>query len=95
MKTIAVDILLGIAVLSVWLACFGFARLKSALDRVHCATFVNIVAGLSLTLAAIVQDGATSRSWKTAALLLTAALVGAATSHAVGRAIYFREKAER
>ena len=90
MKAIAVQALLAIAVATVWLACLGFVRLKTAMDRLHCATFVNVVAGFSLTLAVVIQDGATSRSWKTAALLLVTLLVGAATSHAVGRALYLR-----
>ena len=35
MKSIIVDILLAIALLSVWLGCAGFVRLTNALDRLH------------------------------------------------------------
>jgi monovalent cation/proton antiporter MnhG/PhaG subunit len=94
-KPIAVDLLLTISVLIAWLGCLGLVRLRTALDRLHCATFINVGAGLSLTVAAWVQDGLTSRSWKTAALVLLTLLVGSATSHAVGRAIYSREGDER
>ena len=90
MKAAAVDVL-G----SAWLGALGFVRLRTALDRLHCATFVNVAAGLSLTLAVLVSDGLTSRSWKAVALLLTTVLVGAATSHAVGRALHLRDGVER
>ena len=95
MKAVVVDVLLAIAVLSAWLGCLGFVRLAKALDRLHCATFVNLVAGLSLTLAVVVQDGPTSRSCKAAALLILALLIGSATSHTVGRAIYLRDGEDR
>lgn len=91
MRETAVAILLGITVLSVWLGCLGFVRLRTPLDRLHCATFVSVAGGISLTLAVLVQDGLTSRSWKTSALLLLTLFVGSATSHAVGRAIYLRD----
>ncbi len=90
MRTALADLFLGIAVLSVWLGCLGFVRLKTALDRLHCATFVNVAAGASVAIAVVVQDGATSRSWKTAALIALTLLIGAATSHAVGRALFLR-----
>lgn len=95
MKAAAVDILLAIAVLSVWLGTIGFVRLKTALDRLHCAAFANVAAGVSLTLAVVLSDGMTSRSCKAAALLIMTLLVGAATSHAIGRALYLRGGKER
>jgi monovalent cation/proton antiporter MnhG/PhaG subunit len=86
-----VDGLLALSVLSAWLGALGFVRLRKALDRLHCVTFVNVAAGVSLALAVVVQDGATSRSWKTAALVLLTILAGAAAGHALGRAIYLRD----
>ena len=95
MKNAVVDILLAVAVLSAWLGALGFVRLRTALDRLHCATFVNVAAGVGLTAAVLVQDGLTSRSCKAAALLLATLLVGAATSHTVGRAVHLRQGEER
>ena len=95
MKPLLVDALLAVAVAAVWLAALAFVRLKTALDRLHCATFVNVAAGLAVTLAAVVQDGATSRSWKTAAILVLTLLVGSATSHAIGRALHLRDAEDR
>jgi len=91
MKSVIVDILLALALLSVWLGCAGFVRLGKALDRLHCCAFLNAGAGISLTLAVLLQDGLTSRSCKVVALLMLSLLVGAATNHAIGRAIYLRE----
>ena len=91
MKALAVDGLLALAVLSVWLGALGFARLRTALDRLHCATFVNVAAGSCLTFAAVLQDGLTSRSWKMAALLALILLTGSVTTHAVGRALHLRD----
>lgn len=91
MKAALIDVLLAVAVLSAWLGCLACLRLQRALDRLHCITFVNIAAGASLTLAVVVQDGPTSRSWKAAALLLLTLVVGAATGHAAGRAVFLRD----
>ncbi len=94
MKTIIVDVLLALSALAVWLGCIGFIRLKTALDKLHCATFVNVAAGFGVTLAVALQDGWTSRSWKTVALFIATLIMGAATSHAVGRAIFLRDGEE-
>lgn len=88
---LAVDLLLAGAVLAVWLAALAFLRLRAALDRLHCVTFANLVGGLFLTAAVIVQGGADSRSWKAAAVLALLLFVGAATSHAIGRAVLLRD----
>lgn len=95
MRDLAVEILLGLAVLAAWLGCFGFLRLKSALARLHCAAFVYVAAGFAVTLAVLVQDGATDRSLKMIAALSILLLGGAATSHAIGRALVLRDGAGR
>jgi monovalent cation/proton antiporter MnhG/PhaG subunit len=89
-RSVAVETLLGLAVLSAWLGIFGFARLKTALDRLHCATFVSVAGGFALTLAVLLQDGATDRLAKMLAVWTILLLNGAATSHALGRALVLR-----
>jgi len=91
LSAVAVPALLGVAVAAAWLAALGFVRLERALDRLHCATFVNTVAGPALALAVIFQEGATSRAWITAALVVAACAIGAAASHALGRALVLRD----
>lgn len=90
MTTIAVAVLLGLAVLAIWLACVGFLRLGAALDRLHCVAFVNTAAGSAVTVAVIIQDGLTDRAFKTLILWAVMVLGGAALSHAAGRALVQR-----
>ncbi len=85
------EVLLAAAVLSGWLGCFGLLRLRTALDRLHCAMFVNAASGFAVTLAVLLQDGLTDRFLKMLAILLILLLSGAATSHAVGRALALRD----
>ncbi len=89
--TAAVAILLGLTILSAWLGSFGFLRFESALDRLHCASFVNAAGGLTVTIAAIVQDGMSDRALKTMALFVILLLGGAALTHAAGRALVLRD----
>ena len=90
--TVAIDVLLGLLVAAAWIGCLGFARLRTPLDRLHCATFVNAAPGLLMVVVAFAADGASSRAFK---VLLTVAIslaAGAALSHAVGRALVYRER---
>lgn len=82
--------LLSLAVLGAWLAAAGFARLRTPLDRLHCVTFLNVVSGGALLVATLLSDGVSDRFGKLALLVALALLTGAATAHAVGRAILQR-----
>ena len=95
MKPVLVDMLLGVAVLSAWLASLAFLRLRTALDRLHCASFVNIATGIAVTLAVFVEDGLSSRASKTLALLAILIISGAATIHAAGRTLLVRDETSR
>ena len=95
MRALAVEVLLGAAVFAAWLGCFGFVRMKTALARLHCAAFVYVAAGFAITLAVLVQDGATDRLLKMIAIWAILLLGGAATSHAIGRALILRDGAGR
>ena len=93
MTSIAIDGLLAITVLSAWLGCVGFARLRAPLDRLHCVAFVNTTAGTALALAAFLSDGLSDRSCKILLIVAASLLTGAAMSQAVGRALLTRESA--
>ncbi|MCR0981234.1 monovalent cation/H(+) antiporter subunit G [Roseomonas populi] len=88
-----VGALLAAMVAAAWLAAAGAARLRGPLNRLHAVAFVNIACGLPLAVAAFVTDGASARALKVAAIVLLSWLVGAATSHATGRALVKREEA--
>lgn len=88
-----IDALLILAELAVWIGCVGFARLGSAFDRLHCATFVALSAGPLLAIAAFWSDGASDRAFKILLVIILLAVNGAVTGHAVARAIAWREGA--
>lgn len=86
--------LLVLLVLAAWLGCAGFARLRSPLDRLHCATFVNAACGAALAAVALVADGASDRALKILLLAVTTLLAGAVLAHATGRALVLRGSVE-
>jgi monovalent cation/proton antiporter MnhG/PhaG subunit len=82
---------LAALVLSIWIGCFGFARLSSPYDRLHCATFIAATGGVLAALAAFLADGASDRAWKILLVVVLVLVNGAALSHAVSRAVAWRE----
>ena len=93
MRETVIDALLAALAASAWLGCFGFARLRAPLDRVHCITFVNAVCGVALLGAALTQDGFSDRCCKVILITVLNLLNGAAISHVTGRAIRWRSNA--
>ena len=91
MTAIVIDGLLTVMVLSVWLGCLGFIRLRAPLDRLHCVAFVNTTAGTALVLVAFLSDGLSVRACKILLIAAISLLTGAAMSHAIGRALLMRE----
>lgn len=89
--TVVTDALLAVAVLAVWLGCFGFVRLHGALDQLHCATFVAVAAGPAVLLAVFATEGGAA-SVKVLFLLGCSLVSGAALSHAIARALTWRER---
>jgi monovalent cation/proton antiporter MnhG/PhaG subunit len=86
MKAFAIDTSLVLVVAAALLAAVAFARLRTALDRLHCAAFVNVVGGVSLLTAAFLSDGFASRPLKLLLILVINLAAGSAMSHAIGRA---------
>jgi multisubunit Na+/H+ antiporter MnhG subunit len=87
MRSLVIDGLLAAIVAAAWLGVCGFARLKSALDRLHCVAFVNVVCGLALIGAAFVGDGMSDRAFKILLIVAVNLLSGAVVSHATARAL--------
>ena len=92
--SIAVAVLLGLAVATALLGALAFLRL-GPLDRVHAVAFVNVVSGGAITLAACLQDGATPRSAKVVVIWLAMLLAGSLSAHVTGRAIHLRSGERR
>ncbi|HEX5462299.1 MAG TPA: monovalent cation/H(+) antiporter subunit G [Steroidobacteraceae bacterium] len=90
MRALAVEVLLTLFVITVWLGAAGFARLAWPLDRLHCVTFVNITCGVLLLVAAGLWGGSADDVIKVALLLGALLIGGAAITHATARAIVRR-----
>ena len=90
--SVVVAALLAIAVASAWIGALGFARLSSALDRLHCVTFVYVGCWLPVVIAAFVADGPSSRAFKILLLFVVSFVAGAAVNQAVARCIFTRDE---
>ena len=88
--TAVINGLLGLLVAVTWLGCLGFARLRSPLDRLHCAGFVNAATGVLLAAVAFAADGPSDRAFKVLLTVAVSLVAGSALSHAIGRALLYR-----
>lgn len=90
-----IDALLAFAVLTAWLGTLAFLRLRTQFERLHVITFVNIAAGAAITLAAVLHDGLSGRTFKCIFIWIVIASAGALLSHATSRALHLREGERR
>lgn len=93
--TIAYDAVLACAVLTIWLGTIAFFRLSTPLQRIHVVSFSNVVGGGLVVLAALLSDGASSRSLKCVFIWLASSVFGALLAQVSGRAVHLRERARR
>ncbi|HVY13976.1 MAG TPA: monovalent cation/H(+) antiporter subunit G [Rhodopila sp.] len=85
-----IAVLLILIVSAVWFAQLGFVRLATPLSRLHVVTAIYVAAGVATMALAVVTDGASVRAVKAMLILACALVGGAATSHAIGRALWLR-----
>lgn len=89
-RDIAVDVLLGLAVLVTAAASVGVLVMRDAFQKLHYVTPVSVVAPVLVALAVLVRSGASNRSalaWLTVLLLV---LASPFLSHATVRAARIR-----
>jgi multisubunit Na+/H+ antiporter MnhG subunit len=89
--SIVASVLLILAVVAAWLGAISFLRLHTALERIHCVTYVSVVTLGALVLAGFATEGSTPRTCKLVLLWVINLAVGALLSHATARAIHLRE----
>lgn len=94
-RSLSLTVILSLLALISLLASLGCARLATPLARVHAVTFLNVLGGATLVVAAFVTDGWGTRSFKCLALWFTLMLAGSLLSHATGRALLLREARHR
>lgn len=92
---LAIDALLAFAVLMAWTGAIAFVRLRTHFERLHAITFVNLAAGTAITVAAVLHDGLSGRTFKCIFILVVLATVGALLSHATARALHLRDGERR
>lgn len=93
--SVAIDILLALAVLVAWITALAFFRFASGYDRLHAITFFNLVGGGAITAAVVVSDGFTARTFQAVLIWLVVASAGALLSHVIGRALRLRGEDQR
>ena len=93
--TAAAYVALGIAVAAAWLGALAYIRLRTPFERLHVVTFVNVVTGGAVTVAAFLAEGVTGRSLKIALIWVVTMLVGALLSQVSGRTLNLRDGERR
>ncbi len=93
--SIAIDALLALTVLLVWLGSLAFFRLRTPFERLHVVTFLNVTAIGAVMVMAFLAEGISSRSLKCALIWVATLASGALVSHVTGRALHLREGEHR
>jgi multicomponent Na+:H+ antiporter subunit G len=88
--TTAAHVVLALGIATAWLGALAFVRLKTPLERLHVVTFVNVVTGGAVMVAAFLTEGVTGRTLKCALIWVVTLLVGALLSQVSGRALNLR-----
>ena len=89
--SVAIGLLLGLAVAVTWLASLALWRLPQALDRLHVLAVLNVAASVLVTAAAFLADGVSGRSVKILVMMVVFLGWAAVLSHVSGRAVLMRE----
>ena len=90
-RAITVDALLFLTVLCVWIGCIGMVRARHPVQALHYLSVPGATGVSLLTVAVVLQSGATLLSWK---MILTAAVlfgINSVVSHATARAFRVRD----
>jgi monovalent cation/proton antiporter MnhG/PhaG subunit len=89
---IAVDVLLGLTVLSCWIGCLGMVRMRDPFEALHYLSWPAL-AGMGFLAAAVwIETGWTQATWKSLIVLAILMAANAVGTHAAARAFRVREK---
>jgi monovalent cation/proton antiporter MnhG/PhaG subunit len=93
-RDVAVDVLLGLAVLTVAVAALGVAVMPDAYARLHYVTPAAIVAPVFVTLAIFVREGLDENTGETIVALFFMIVAAPFLSHATIRAMRVRDRGD-
>ena len=91
MRTVVVDVLLGLTVLCVWLGSAGMVRVRRPMQGLHYVGLPGAMGTMLLTAAMFVQQGFTVLSWKTLLIAVVMLSINSVVAHATARAFRVRE----
>lgn len=91
---LAIGVLLGLAVVLIWLSVFGLLVMRNPYDRLHASAPLNILPPLLIVAAILVSDGFSAASAKLLLILLVMIASGPVLTHAIGRAARVREQGQ-
>jgi multisubunit Na+/H+ antiporter MnhG subunit len=91
-RVLAVEVLLGIAVLCCWAGVLGMVRMREAMQALHYLAAPAAVGTACVSLAAFVQLGWSGSSLKIALIAVIFTASGAVCTHAVARAFWQRDR---
>lgn len=87
---IARDVALVCGIITIWLGAISFFRMTTPFQRIHTIAFLNIAGGGFITLAAVLDDGASPRALKCLFIWLVTLPIGALLAQVTGRALHLR-----
>jgi monovalent cation/proton antiporter MnhG/PhaG subunit len=93
-RDVVIDVLLGLAVLTVAAAALGVAVMPDAYARLHYVTPAAIVAPVFVTLAIFVREGLDENTGETIVALFFLIVVAPFLSHATIRAMRVRDSGD-
>ncbi|HLX75159.1 MAG TPA: monovalent cation/H(+) antiporter subunit G [Terriglobales bacterium] len=89
--TIAVEVLVWVAVLTCLICCLGIAVMKDFFERLHYMATVSTVATVALLIAVVIQQGWGQAAIKMSLIVVVLFLMNAVLTHATARAARVRE----
>jgi len=88
--TIAVEVLLAIAVIVSWLCCLGLLLMKDFYEKLHYMSSVTTISAFCVLAAVVIEEGWGQATIKTVLVFLTLLVMNAVLSHATARAARIR-----
>ncbi len=88
--TIAVEVLLAVAVISAWICCLGMVIISDFYERLHYMASVSTVSMFAVLVAVVIQEGWGQATIKTILIAIVIFVMNAVLTHATARAARVR-----
>ncbi|MBV9607992.1 MAG: monovalent cation/H(+) antiporter subunit G [Acidobacteria bacterium] len=88
--TIAVEVFLAVAVLSIWLCSIAIVVMPNFYERLHYLSTVTTISAFSILIAVVIEEGWGQATIKTILVCVVLVLINAVVTHATARAARVR-----